>query len=167
MPFVMKEYEPLDPVNIRFFGFWTIVPRTNGLANLIEELWSRCARGRGAGRDGAPADHFESLVGEALHRGVVHGNLLVVNGGQRYVQSTPLRELCAAPSFPRCQTRARFSGPCISSRPDRPAQPSAIPPMFESELQAGSILKLLSGVKRLRLHSRTAEEVDCLSCLMP
>jgi hypothetical protein len=25
--------------------------------------------------------------------------------------------LWAAPSFPRCQTRARFSGPCIRSRP--------------------------------------------------
>src|SRR4030095_14753854 len=79
MPLVVEKDKSLDPMNIGFLGSRTIVARADGLANLIEELCSRCARGRGTGRDRAPADHFESLVGEAPHGGGVHGNLLVVN----------------------------------------------------------------------------------------
>jgi hypothetical protein len=36
--FVVKEDKTLDPRYVGFLGFWALVPRADGVANLIEQL---------------------------------------------------------------------------------------------------------------------------------
>jgi len=36
--FVVKEDKTLDPMDVGFLGFWALVPRADGVANLIEQL---------------------------------------------------------------------------------------------------------------------------------
>ena len=40
MALVVKKDEPFDPVNIALLGFWTVVPRADSLADLIEKFGS-------------------------------------------------------------------------------------------------------------------------------
>ena len=98
MTLVVIEDESLDPTCVRLFRMVAEVASANGLAHQVKEPRFRRARARGAdwGRDRAPADQCESLVGEAPRVGVVHNAPpLSVNGRQRYAQSAPLREFWA------------------------------------------------------------------------
>jgi hypothetical protein len=72
MTLVVEEDKPFNPVDISFLGSWTIVPHSDRVADLIEQL--RLLRGRGADWDHSRRSAFVSAVGldYSFYMGIAH-----------------------------------------------------------------------------------------------
>lgn len=76
MPFIMKKYEALDPVNVALFSFGTVLPRAERLANLVEQLRVRSRwRRRSVSFEIQPAvDHRERAPCGPVRVDVIYHN---------------------------------------------------------------------------------------------
>lgn len=131
----MEEDESLDPMDVSFLCSVAVVPRANGLANLVEELWFRRARGRA--QAGAGMGLWLLIVnpwfGKLLTVGLSMATSLSLKAGN---------DTSNQHRFESCGPRLHFHGaklvPDFRDHAYALARPSvwrtAVPPILESEL---------------------------------